>query len=49
MFKPLRPMRDQGGSFGPIVLDPPKFAPAAHHAAEAGRAYKDVNPRARSR
>jgi 23S rRNA (cytosine1962-C5)-methyltransferase len=26
-----------------IVLDPPKFAPTAQHAARAARAYKDIN------
>ncbi len=26
-----------------IILDPPKFAPTAAHAAKAARAYKDIN------
>ncbi|MGE5027219.1 MAG: class I SAM-dependent rRNA methyltransferase [Betaproteobacteria bacterium] len=43
VFKSLRLMRDQGKSFDLIVLDPPKFAPTAHHAAKAARAYKDIN------
>ncbi|MCE5182813.1 MAG: class I SAM-dependent methyltransferase [Betaproteobacteria bacterium] len=43
VFKSLRLMRDQGKSFDLIVLDPPKFAPTAHHAANASRAYKDIN------
>ena len=43
VFKSLRLMRDQGKSFDLIVLDPPKFAPTAHHAANAARAYKDIN------
>ena len=30
-------------SFDLIVLDPPKFAPTAHHAERAARAYKDIN------
>jgi len=43
VFKSLRLMRDQGKSFDLIVLDPPKFAPTAHHATNASRAYKDIN------
>lgn len=43
VFKALRLFRDQGKSFDLIVLDPPKFAPTAHHAANAARAYKDIN------
>src|SRR5258707_5401975 len=30
-------------SFDLIILDPPKFAPTAHHAEKATRAYKDIN------
>ena len=26
-----------------MILDPPKFAPTAHHAEKAARAYKDIN------
>jgi len=43
VFQLLRKMRDQARSFDLIVLDPPKFAPTAAHAAKAARAYKDIN------
>ena len=43
VFQTLRDLRDEGRRFGLIVLDPPKFAPTAAHAAKAARAYKDVN------
>ncbi len=43
VFAALRRLRDQGRTFGLIVLDPPKFAPTAHHAEKASRAYKDIN------
>jgi 23S rRNA (cytosine1962-C5)-methyltransferase len=39
----LRARLDAGDSFDAIVLDPPKFAPAAAHAERAARAYKDIN------
>ncbi len=39
----LRAQLDAGASFDAIVLDPPKFAPSAAHAARAARAYKDIN------
>jgi 23S rRNA (cytosine1962-C5)-methyltransferase len=42
-FDVLREYRDQGRSFGLIVLDPPKFAPTRKHAKRAARAYKDIN------
>jgi 23S rRNA (cytosine1962-C5)-methyltransferase len=42
-FVDLRRMRNAGATFDLIVLDPPKFAPTAAHAARASRAYKDVN------
>ena len=42
-FVDLRRMRNAGATFDLIVLDPPKFAPTAAHAARAARAYKDVN------
>ncbi len=42
-FAELRRLRDAGASFDLVVLDPPKFAPTAHHAERAARAYKDVN------
>jgi 23S rRNA (cytosine1962-C5)-methyltransferase len=43
VFQQLRKWRDQARSFDLIVLDPPKFAPTAAHAARASRAYKDIN------
>ncbi len=43
VFSELRRLRDQARSFDLIVLDPPKFAPTAQHAARAARAYKDIN------
>ena len=43
VFKHLRQLRDQGASYGMIVLDPPKFAPTAAQAKNAARAYKDIN------
>ncbi|HZQ62328.1 MAG TPA: class I SAM-dependent rRNA methyltransferase [Casimicrobiaceae bacterium] len=42
-FGELRRLRDAGASFDLIVLDPPKFAPTAHHVERAARAYKDIN------
>ena len=43
VFQMLRHLRDQRRQFDLIVLDPPKFAPTAAHAAKAARAYKDIN------
>lgn len=43
VFAALRKLRDMGRSFDLIILDPPKFAPTAHHAEKASRAYKDIN------
>ncbi|MBL8513439.1 MAG: class I SAM-dependent rRNA methyltransferase [Betaproteobacteria bacterium] len=43
VFAALRKLRDQGRTFDLIILDPPKFAPTAHHAEKAARAYKDIN------
>ena len=43
VFQALRKLRDQARSFDLIILDPPKFAPTAHHAEKASRAYKDIN------
>ena len=43
VFAELRRLRDEGRSFGLAILDPPKFAPTAAHAARAARAYKDIN------
>lgn len=43
VFKTLRSLREQGKSFGLIVLDPPKFASSPDHVERAARAYKDIN------
>ena len=43
VFEELRVLRNRGAQFEMIVLDPPKFAPTAAHAARASRAYKDIN------
>ncbi len=43
VFSELRRLRDQARCFDLVVLDPPKFAPTAQHAARAARAYKDIN------
>ena len=43
VFAELRALRNAGRTFDLIVLDPPKFAPTAAHAARAARAYKDIN------
>ena len=43
VFQSLRKLRDQAKSFNLVILDPPKFAPTAHHAEKAARAYKDIN------
>lgn len=43
VFQYLRRLRDEGRSYDLIVLDPPKFAPTAHHVERASRAYKDIN------
>ena len=43
VFQALRKLRDQAKSFDLVILDPPKFAPTAHHAEKAARAYKDIN------
>lgn len=43
VFQALRKLRDRAASFDLIILDPPKFAPTAHHAEKASRAYKDIN------
>jgi len=43
VFQALRDFGKAARSFDIIVLDPPKFAPSANHAARAARAYKDIN------
>lgn len=42
----LRAFNRAGERFDCIILDPPKFAPSAQHAASAARAYKDINMQA---
>lgn len=39
----LREFRAAGRRFDLIILDPPKFAPAARDVSRAARAYKDIN------
>ncbi|UCE30773.1 MAG: class I SAM-dependent methyltransferase [Burkholderiales bacterium] len=46
VFDALRSLRDAGRRFELIVLDPPKFAPAAAHVQRAARAYKEINLKA---
>lgn len=43
VFDELRRLKAAGELFDLVVLDPPKFAPSAAHAAAAARAYKDIN------
>jgi 23S rRNA (cytosine1962-C5)-methyltransferase len=43
VFQMLRKFRDEGRSFGLIVLDPPKFAHTVAQAEKASRGYKDIN------
>ena len=43
VFLALRKLRDQAKTFDLVILDPPKFAPTAHHVEKAARAYKDIN------
>ena len=43
VFAALRALRGERRAFDLVVLDPPKFAPTAQHAARAARAYKDIN------
>lgn len=42
VFKALRELKAAGENFDLIILDPPKFAPSAAHAARAAKAYKDI-------
>jgi 23S rRNA (cytosine1962-C5)-methyltransferase len=42
VFKALRELKAARQSFDLIILDPPKFAPSAAHAARAAKAYKDI-------
>jgi len=43
VFNVLRRFRDEGRSFGLIVLDPPKFATSKGSLMKAARGYKDIN------
>jgi 23S rRNA (cytosine1962-C5)-methyltransferase len=46
VFEALKALLAQGRRFDLIVLDPPKFAPSAHHVERAARAYKEINLKA---
>jgi len=46
VFDALKSMLAEGRRFDLIVLDPPKFAPSAHHVDRAARAYKEINMKA---
>jgi 23S rRNA (cytosine1962-C5)-methyltransferase len=46
VFDGLKGLLAEGRRFGTIVLDPPKFAPSAHHLDRATRAYKEINMKA---
>jgi 23S rRNA (cytosine1962-C5)-methyltransferase len=46
VFDSLKAMLAEGRQFDLIVLDPPKFAPSAHHIDRAARAYKEINLKA---
>ena len=43
VFTELRRLRNENRRYDFAILDPPKFAPTAAHAARAARAYKDIN------
>lgn len=42
-FEVLKEFRIQQEMFDLIILDPPKFAPSAHHLPRAKKAYKEIN------
>ncbi len=46
VFDSLNRLGADRRSFDLIVLDPPKFAPSAHHVDRAARAYKEINLKA---
>lgn len=46
VFDALKTLSAEGREFDLIVLDPPKFAPSAHHLDRAARAYKEINLKA---
>lgn len=43
VFAELRELKNDERRFDLVILDPPKFAPSASHAARAARAYRDIN------
>ncbi len=43
VFAELRALKEDDRRFDLVILDPPKFAPSAAHAARAARAYRDIN------
>ncbi len=43
VFAALRRLRDQGRTFGAIILDPPKFVDTKANIQKACRGYKDIN------
>jgi 23S rRNA (cytosine1962-C5)-methyltransferase len=46
VFETLKRFVAEDRRFDLIVLDPPKFAPSAHHVDRAARAYKEINLKA---
>lgn len=42
VFEYLRELKQQGKTYGLVVLDPPKFAETKHQFKKAARAYKDI-------
>lgn len=46
VFDALKRLAAEDRRFDLIVLDPPKFAPSAHHVERAARAYKEINLKA---
>lgn len=46
VFKALKALVEAGRQFDIVILDPPKFAPSAHHVDRAARAYKEINLKA---
>lgn len=45
VFDYLKAAQARKQQFDMVILDPPKFAPSAHHVEKAARAYKDLNMR----
>lgn len=46
VFDALKALAAEDRRFDLVVLDPPKFAPSAHHLDRAARAYKEINLKA---